>query len=672
MEKEYQISWLKVIGIVGLLVVVIALIWWLIPNKSHADMLASNTYINNINAMKEAGFDYFKGSNLPEKIGETNEITLQDMIDSNLIIEFYDENGKTCNTDRSYIKVTKNLDNEYAMKVALECENKKDYIITTIEDNKTTIVHVDDSSNNVNNSNNTNNNKPNTSTNTVNQVSNNKNNSTSTNNNKIIYINNCKDNDCLNNVYYSVYFDSDGGNYIPKKTIKAGERVNSVYAYKDGYKFLGWYKNGVLFDFSTPINETTTLVAKWEKQSNSNTNNQKEYVVNFVTNGGSTIDSVKVIENNRLVKPNNPTLNCYDFVGWYTDKALTNRYDFNRPVTSNLTLYAKWVSNDTCTTYRKVTYVYNNGSDNYTINVKNGEYLSIPNNPTLNCYDFVGWYTNSSYSNRYNFNKPVTSDLTLYAKWLYNDACTLRHNITFIYNNGTSARTVTVKDGEYLDVPSNPTRSGYDFAGWYSNNKRFNFSKRIYQDYVIEAEWDKAEEKYHTYCRNVSDRYYSTSYVSANMNTWSYDWTIRFDKIFNARDVKITNIGYLNNLSMYNNSYNASVNGKGISKVNGNSKYSVPITSGTMLRTYSLKSDNFDKYLSNPYYSNGYWYTDASVRIRNYYNLNKYYASNINSEIYFVPFYFDVNYTDMGNCVNDLASRSGSYRDYTIVDTFYR
>ncbi len=32
----------------------------------------------------------------------------------------------------------------------------------------------------------------------------------------------------------------------------------------------------------------------------------------------------------------------YDFDGWYSDKDLTKKYDFNAPVESDMTLYAKW------------------------------------------------------------------------------------------------------------------------------------------------------------------------------------------------------------------------------------------------------------------------------------------------------------------------------------------
>ena len=37
-----------------------------------------------------------------------------------------------------------------------------------------------------------------------------------------------------------------------------------------------------------------------------------------------------------------PTATGYDFVGWYTDEALTEAFDFTQPVTEDTVLYAKW------------------------------------------------------------------------------------------------------------------------------------------------------------------------------------------------------------------------------------------------------------------------------------------------------------------------------------------
>ena len=44
--------------------------------------------------------------------------------------------------------------------------------------------------------------------------------------------------------------------------------------------------------------------------------------------------------------PKAPTKVGFMFDGWYTDKALTTKYDFATPVTKGFTLYAKWAEMD--------------------------------------------------------------------------------------------------------------------------------------------------------------------------------------------------------------------------------------------------------------------------------------------------------------------------------------
>ena len=122
---------------------------------------------------------------------------------------------------------------------------------------------------------------------------------------------------------------------------------------------------------------------------------------------------------------------------------------------------------------------------------------------------------------------------------------------------------------------------------------------------------------------------------------------------------------------MYNTAADRFYN-KGISMTTGNGNGVVNPINGSNLRTYSLKSSNFTPSVGSPYYSNGTWYTRLSVNIRNYNNVTSYYASNIKGYIYFVPFYFEVEYTDLDNCVNDKASNSYKYDDYEIIDSYWR
>lgn len=66
-----------------------------------------------------------------------------------------------------------------------------------------------------------------------------------------------------------------------------------------------------------------------------------KYTVTFVCNNGYTYGST-TDENNKIIKPANPTKICATFKGWYTDKDLKIPFDFDQEISSNTILYAGW------------------------------------------------------------------------------------------------------------------------------------------------------------------------------------------------------------------------------------------------------------------------------------------------------------------------------------------
>ncbi|MCD8055845.1 MAG: InlB B-repeat-containing protein [Clostridiales bacterium] len=59
----------------------------------------------------------------------------------------------------------------------------------------------------------------------------------------------------------------------------------------------------------------------------------------FDSNGGSAVSSQTVDSGSTAAEPTAPARDGYTFVGWYNGSA---EYCFDMPVTSNLTLTAKW------------------------------------------------------------------------------------------------------------------------------------------------------------------------------------------------------------------------------------------------------------------------------------------------------------------------------------------
>lgn len=70
------------------------------------------------------------------------------------------------------------------------------------------------------------------------------------------------------------------------------------------------------------------------------------YTIMFESNGGSNVASCEVYRNDTVSEPTAPTKAGYDFDGWYTDKALTEKYDFSTKVKGSFKLYAKWTAKD--------------------------------------------------------------------------------------------------------------------------------------------------------------------------------------------------------------------------------------------------------------------------------------------------------------------------------------
>lgn len=81
-----------------------------------------------------------------------------------------------------------------------------------------------------------------------------------------------------------------------------------------------------------------------------------------------------------------------------------------------------------------------------------------PADPTKEGYTFIGWYKGES---EWDFETPVTPDLTLTAKWQLN-----QYTITFDTAGGSEVPSITQDYGTAITPPAAPTRTGYTFAGW--------------------------------------------------------------------------------------------------------------------------------------------------------------------------------------------------------------
>lgn len=170
------------------------------------------------------------------------------------------------------------------------------------------------------------------------------------------------------------------------------------------------------YNWNTLVSSNITLVAVWEEFNR---------YVTFRPNGGTmppaTIalnvgDCVSDFE--KILDDSQPTRTGYTFRFWATSPNSSIAYNLNLPVTNDLTLYAIWKIN----TYT-VSFNLDGGSGSFpskTINY--GSTVSKPTvNPTKDGFVFKYWAL-SGQTTEYNFNTPITTNITLVAIW-EEDSC---------------------------------------------------------------------------------------------------------------------------------------------------------------------------------------------------------------------------------------------------------
>ena len=131
-----------------------------------------------------------------------------------------------------------------------------------------------------------------------------------------------------------------------------------------------------------------------------------------------------------------PTVEGYTFDGWYADAAYTTEFDFTQPITGDTTIYAKWTAND-----YYVSFVTEHGDPPTSQNVKYNGTAKDPGKLTEEGYTFDGWYTDNTYSTKFDFTQPIKSNTKVYAKWEKNapvlpDTYALNVSGAFVYVDG--------------------------------------------------------------------------------------------------------------------------------------------------------------------------------------------------------------------------------------------
>lgn len=158
------------------------------------------------------------------------------------------------------------------------------------------------------------------------------------------------------------------------------------------------------------------------------------------TADGTTLAPAQTIDRGgKFKEPAEPPKENHTFAGWYNGDE-KEKFDFDADTTNApnvLNLVAKWDINKYTVQFVSEHGSFEDQTIEYGGTIDTGK-LTIP---TVEGYTFDGWYTDATYSTKFDFTKPIKSNTKVYAKWEKNapvlpDTYALNVSGAFVYVDG--------------------------------------------------------------------------------------------------------------------------------------------------------------------------------------------------------------------------------------------
>ena len=201
------------------------------------------------------------------------------------------------------------------------------------------------------------------------------------------------------------------------------------------------------------------------------------------TADGESISTQTIDRGGKFTEPAAPSKENHTFAGWYNGD---EKFDFDADTTNApnvLELVAKWEKSK-----YTVKFVSDHGSfKDQTI--EHGKPIDTDKLtiPEVEGYTFDDWYTDDTYTTKFDFTKPIKRNTTVYAKWTAKD-----YEVSFITEHGKTPTSQNVKYNETASDPGKLSAEGYTFDDWYADeahNTKFDFTQPIKRNTTVYAKW---------------------------------------------------------------------------------------------------------------------------------------------------------------------------------------
>ena len=244
-------------------------------------------------------------------------------------------------------------------------------------------------------------------------------------------------------ISYTIGYDLAGGSVAsanPTSYTIESSAITLNNPTKTGYTFAGWTGTGL----AEPTTSVTIAAGSTGDRSYTATWQVNKYTITFDSNGGSAIDPITQDYGSAVTPPAAPTKSGYDFTGWEPAVPATMPAE-------NITCVAQWTINQYTITFNTA-----GGSVIAPITQDYATAVVAPANPTRDGYTFAGWDKDIP------TNIPA-ENVTITATWTPVNY-TISYNLDGGSVVGVNPTSYTIESAPITLI--NPTKDGYDFAGW--------------------------------------------------------------------------------------------------------------------------------------------------------------------------------------------------------------
>ena len=256
---------------------------------------------------------------------------------------------------------------------------------------------------------------------------------------------------------FTVKFMVDGRTYDSQEVVEGESITMPADPSKTGHKFVGWSKTsgGSVTDVVVKPTANATYYAVFEEI--------KKFTVTFYANG-KVYKTVSVVDGDTAFAPANPSVDGYTFKGWSKTEGGEAVSVGSVIITKDTAFYAILEEKVVEKTYFAVTFMVD-GRSYDTQSVEDGKKATEPKNPTKDGFTFKGWSRTNGGAVIDVSGVTITARTTFYAVFEENEPEPVYYSVTF-YVDGDEYDKQQVLEGDYPDLPKDPTMDGYEFLGW--------------------------------------------------------------------------------------------------------------------------------------------------------------------------------------------------------------